>query len=209
MWLLRDIPALLCALIGFWPLMILVITNGFKAMGGKKVPRSAYEDFSILLAHAEVRLDFALWREVYGRLSWDHRVVEFTFAEASDDWEETGRRFQSYQRAFGNLEVCARAYVHAPCKRYSINEREVSNGACSSFYLRSSSFGGHVAKGGNSPHDGMPRRTAAKAGGGSHSCCGPPLNPEIATIATRTYSARDHARISSPHQLNRFITRAR
>ncbi len=84
-WPLRDILALLGVLISFWPLMILVITNGFNAMRGKKVPRSAYDDFPILLAHADARLDFALWREAYRRLGWDHRVVEFTLVEAPDD----------------------------------------------------------------------------------------------------------------------------
>ncbi len=89
--------------------MILVITNGFRAMRGKKVPKSTFDDFPILSAHAEARLDFALWREAYRRLGWDHRAVEFTLVESSDDWEQTGYRFQFYQRAFGNLEACARA----------------------------------------------------------------------------------------------------
>ncbi len=129
--------------------MILVITNSFKAMRGKKVPRSAYDHFRVLLAHAEARLDFSLWRAAYRHLGWGHRVVELTLVEAPDDWNETTRRFQSSQCALDDLEACARAYVHALCEHYSINRRDVSNGSCPAFTLRSSSFGGHVAKGGN------------------------------------------------------------
>ncbi len=133
MWLLRDILALLGFLISFWPLIILVITNGFKAIRGKKVPKSVYDEFPILLAHTKARLD------------WDRRAVEFTLVEASDDWNETTRRFQSYQRAFGNLEAYSRADVHALCERYSTSQRDVTNSNCPGFRLNSSSFGGHVA----------------------------------------------------------------
>ncbi len=107
--------------------MILMITKGFKAMRVKKVPKSAHDDFPILLAHAEARLDFALWREAYRRLCWDHCAVEFTLVETSDDWTETTRRFQAFQRAFGNLEACARACVHALCKRYVVSQRDVTS----------------------------------------------------------------------------------
>ncbi len=125
-WLLRDFPAFLGVMISFWPLIILVITNGFKAMRGKQVPKSAYDDFPLLLAYAESRLDFALWREAYRRAGWDPRDVEFTLVEASDDWNETARHFQSYQRASRNLEACARAYVHELCERYNIAKRDVA-----------------------------------------------------------------------------------
>ena len=80
-------------------------------MRGKKVPKSAYDDFPILLAHAEARLDFALWREAYRRLGWDHRLVPFTMVPASDNWDEIAHRFESYRRASGQLEACARGYV--------------------------------------------------------------------------------------------------
>ena len=113
-------------MISFWPLMILVITNGFRAMRGRKVPRSAFDDFPILLAHAESRLDFALWREACRRLGWNPRDVQFTLTEASDDWEETTRRFQSCQRASRNLETCARHYVEELRQRYSISQRDLS-----------------------------------------------------------------------------------
>ncbi len=158
-WLLRDILALLGVLISFWPLMILGITNGFRGMRGKKVPKSAFEDFPFLLAHAEARPDFALWREAYRRLGGDYRVVEFTFVEASDDWNETTHRFQSYQRAFGNLEACARAYGHAFCERQRIKERDVTGSRRPGFPLRSSSFGGHVAEEGKQ-HRSLSSRSA-------------------------------------------------
>ena len=54
-WLLRDAPAFLGVMISFWPLMILVIRSGVRAMRGKKVRKSFFEGFPILLAHAAAR----------------------------------------------------------------------------------------------------------------------------------------------------------
>jgi succinate dehydrogenase hydrophobic anchor subunit len=68
-WLLRNVPALLGVVISFWSLMILVITNGRCAASGKKVRQSTYDDFSILLAHAEALLAFALWRKPIAALA--------------------------------------------------------------------------------------------------------------------------------------------
>ena len=74
-WLLRDVPAFLGVMISFWPLMILVIRNGFAAMRGKKISKSVFDQLPIFLAHAESRLDFALWREAYRRLGWNPRLI--------------------------------------------------------------------------------------------------------------------------------------
>ena len=93
LWLLRDVPALFGVMLSFWPLMILVIRSGFAAMRGKKVARSVFDNIPILLAHAEARLDFALWREAYRRLGWSHRLVTFSAFVPPQDWLETERRF--------------------------------------------------------------------------------------------------------------------
>ncbi len=66
--LLRDVPAFLGVMISFWPLMTLVITNGFAAMRGKKISRRVFDQLPIVLANAKSRLDFALWREACPRL---------------------------------------------------------------------------------------------------------------------------------------------
>ena len=84
-WLLRDVPGLLGVMLGFWPLMILVITNGFAAMRGLKVSRSVFEKIPIFFAHAEARLDFTIRREAYRRLGRNPRLVSFiAFAPPAD-----------------------------------------------------------------------------------------------------------------------------
>ena len=119
-WLLRDIPAFLGVMISFWPLMILVIRNGFAAMRGKKISRSVFDQLPILLAHAEARLDFALWREAYRRLGWNPRLVTFQLFPLPETWDETATRFENYRRANMNLEACARLYAEDLRQRYGI-----------------------------------------------------------------------------------------
>ena len=125
LWLLRDLPALLGVMFSFWPLMILVIRSGFAAMRGKKVPISVFDAIPILLAYAEARLDFALWREAYRRLGWSHRLVTFSAFAPPADWLETERRFEAYRRANMNLEVTVRAYVEHLRAQYGIAKRDL------------------------------------------------------------------------------------
>ena len=80
-------------------------------MRGKKVPRSVFDAIPILLAHAEARLDFALWREAYRRLGWSHRLLTFRAFAPPADWAETASRFEAYRRANMNLEATVRAYA--------------------------------------------------------------------------------------------------
>ncbi len=126
LWLLRDVPALLGVMFSFWPLMILVIRSGFAAMRGQKVPKSVFDAIPILLAHAEARLDFALWREAYRRLGWSHRLVTFSAFAPPADWLETEQRFEAYRRANMNLEAIVRAYVEHLRAQYGISQREAA-----------------------------------------------------------------------------------
>ena len=126
LWLLRDVPALLGVMFSFWPLMILMIRSGFAAMRGKKVPKSVFDAIPILLAHAEARLDFALWREAYRRLGWSHRLVTFSAFAPPNTWAETEPRFEAYRRANMNLETTVRAYVEHLRAQYSISQREAA-----------------------------------------------------------------------------------
>ena len=130
-WLLRDVPAFLGVMISFWPLMILVIRNGFAAMRGKKISKSVFDQLPIFLAHAESRLDFALWREAYRRLGWNPRAISFELFSAPEDWADTARRFENYRRACTTLEACARGYVEHLRAQHSLSQREAMNaGAC-------------------------------------------------------------------------------
>ena len=183
-WLLRDVPALLGVMISFWPLMILVITNGFRAMRGGKVRQTAYIDFAILLAHAEARLAFALWREAYRRIGWNPHSVQFNLVPASDAWDETTTRFHTYMRAMRDMNSFVDAYVEDLRERYSISERDARNSSCP--LPPSLRFGAPcrlVAKRGRSNgvlflhrrSRGRWRATQSRDGGGSHSSRGPPF----------------------------------
>ena len=175
-WLLRDVPALLGVMISFWPLMILVITNGFRAMRGGKVRQSAYVDFAILLAHAEARLAFALWREAYRRIGWNPHSVQFNLVPASDAWDETTGRFHTYMRAMRDMNSFVDAYVEDLRERYSISERDARNSSCHHRHATASRATSPGFADGGKEHrsislvlrqDGMARRSAAKAAGGS------------------------------------------
>ena len=124
-WLLRDVPAFLGVMISFWPLMILVIRNGFAAMRGKKISKSVFDQLPIFLAHAESRLDFALWREAYRRLGWNPRLIPFELFAAPEDRADTARRFENYRRACMSLEACARGYVEHLRAQHGLSKAEL------------------------------------------------------------------------------------
>jgi hypothetical protein len=124
-WLLRDVPAFLGVMISFWPLMILVIRNGFAAMRGKKISRSVFDQLPIFLAHAESRLDFALWREAYRRLGWNPRAISFELFSAPESWADTARRFENYRRACMTFEACARGYVEHLRAQHGLSKAEL------------------------------------------------------------------------------------
>ena len=115
--------------------MILVIRNGFAAMRGKKISKSVFDQLPIFLAHAESRLDFALWREAYRRLGWNPRAISFELFSAPEDWADTARRFENYRRACMSLEDCARGYVEHLRAQHGLNKSELvahgSTDACS------------------------------------------------------------------------------
>ncbi len=184
LWLLRDVPALLGVMISFWPLMILVIRNGFAVMRGRHVSMTIFDQIPILLAHAEARLDFALWREAYRRLGWNHRRVRFSVFTPPLGWPETEQRFESYRRANMNLEACARAYVEELRQRYRISQRDAANaGSCPLRHATASRATSPGYADGGKTHrsfssSGALRRgmwhALARDGGGSHSSRGPP-----------------------------------
>ena len=99
LWLLRDAPAFLGVMTSFWSLMNLVIFNRRRAASGKKFRKSVYADFAILLAHAEARPAFALWRQAYLRLGCNPRGAMFNLVPASDTWDDTVAHCQAYSRA--------------------------------------------------------------------------------------------------------------
>ena len=178
-WLLRDFPAFLGVMISFWPLMILVITNGFRAMRGRKVRQSAYEDFAILLAHAEARLAFAFWRQAYRRLGWNPFSVTFTLTPASGTWDETTARFHTYMRAMREMNTFVDAYVDDLRARYSISERDADSRRPHRLGAARQSTSPGFAEGGKAHRSlssigasrrGRWRATQSRDGGGSRCC---------------------------------------
>ncbi len=212
-WLLRDVPAFLGVMISFWPLMILVIRNGFAAMRGRKISKSVFDQLPIFLAHAESRLDFALWREAYRRLGWNPRAISFELFAAPESWADTARRFENYRRACMSLEACARGYVEHLRAQHGLSQRDTMNaGACPLRHAasqRATSPG--FAGGGKAPAvlaslsrsatgGGGMRVLHAHDGGGLASCArGPPwrssvLKTQITHLAALPARSHPHAR---------------
>ena len=76
LWLLRDAPVLLAVLARFWKLVILMMTNGGRAMRAGTASKPLRDHVALLVAFAETRLDFALWHQAYRPLGWDLRVMQ-------------------------------------------------------------------------------------------------------------------------------------
>ena len=74
-WLLRDLPALIGIAWRFWPLMIMVISSGCRAIRGKPIDRSMYEAVMHMLPIAEAKLHDALCRQAWRALGWNVREV--------------------------------------------------------------------------------------------------------------------------------------
>jgi hypothetical protein len=124
-WLLRDVPAFLGFLCSFWPLMIFVITSGGKAARKGKASRNIYDRIAILLAHAESRLDFALWRQAYRRLGWSARHVAFTSILPPDSWAATVARYRAYSHACRGMDNVVDTYVEHLREQYRIRKAEL------------------------------------------------------------------------------------
>jgi len=65
LWFLRDLPALIGVARGFWPMVILVIANGRKAMRGHKIAPAVYQHLVLMLPLAEAKLLRALYRQAF------------------------------------------------------------------------------------------------------------------------------------------------
>ena len=119
-WLLRDIPAFVAVMATFWPLMILVILNGWKVMSGKQVSRRVYDRIGVLLAKAESRLDHALWRQAHRACGYHPRSATFLPIPPPASWSETGPRFEAYRNAFQNMDMVAHVYADELRRRYGV-----------------------------------------------------------------------------------------
>ena len=76
LWLLRDPPALVGIALSFWPLIIMVISTGRRAMPGRKVSPRIYECIMHMLPIAEAHLHYAPCRQAWRALGWNVREVK-------------------------------------------------------------------------------------------------------------------------------------
>jgi hypothetical protein len=120
LWLLRDVPAFLGFLLTFWPLMICVINSGGQAMRNGARGQRLHDRISIMLAHAEAWLCFALWRQAYRRVGWHPRSVKLQLIPPTTHRDETFERFRNYIHAFLNMEQVVDTYVEDIRARYRI-----------------------------------------------------------------------------------------
>ena len=123
LWLLRDVPALLGVLLSFWPLVILVIVNGEKAMRGKKINPAVYQHLMAMLPVAEARLHFALHRQAFRAFGWSLRHVPRPPVARVASWEDFGPRFEAYRRAIMDLNAAARTFTQSLRHAYRIRTR--------------------------------------------------------------------------------------
>ncbi len=185
LWLLRDVPALMGVMLSFWTLIIFAMTSARKAATASQASRSIRDRFALLLALAEARLDFALWRQAYRRIGWHPRGVELEVFPPSTDWPYTQKRLRDFAHAFRNMSAIVDSYVDHIRERFGISQREART--CP-LRLASRSTSPGFAGGGNR-HRSLASLAARRGrwiaasssrdGGGSLSCRGPPLRSSL------------------------------
>jgi len=66
-------PALICIAWSFWPMVIMVLANGRKAMPGEQIAPAVYEHPMLTLAEGKLRL--ALYSQAFRAFGWTVRRV--------------------------------------------------------------------------------------------------------------------------------------
>ncbi len=125
LWLLRDVPALMGVMLSFWMLIIFAMTSARKAATASQASRSIRDRFALLLALAEARLDYALWRQAYRHIGWHPRGVALEVFPPSTDWAYTQKRLRDFAHAFRNMNEIVDSYVDHIRERFGIGQREL------------------------------------------------------------------------------------
>ena len=111
LWLLRDLPALIGIAWSFWPLMILVISSGCRAMRGKPVDRSVYDAIMHALPIAEAHLHYALCRQAWRALGWNVRDVRLEILPPITRWPDAALRFEVYRAVSQQIRAIFAEYT--------------------------------------------------------------------------------------------------
>jgi hypothetical protein len=127
LWLLRDLPALIGIAWSFWPLVIMVIANGAKAMRGRQVSPAVYEHLMLMLPIAEARLRFALHRQAYRALGWNPRTIALEALHPVATWSDFATRFEAYRASMMDLHASAAFFLNEHRRLYRIRSRVDAN----------------------------------------------------------------------------------
>jgi hypothetical protein len=119
-WLLRDLPALIGVALSFWPLMIMVISTGRRAMSGKRISPRAFEIIMQMLPIAEARLHYALCRQAWRALGWNVRDVQLEILPPITRWSEVAARFEVYRTDMMDLGAAAARFTTSLRQLYRI-----------------------------------------------------------------------------------------
>ena len=127
MWLLRDLPALIGIVLSFWPLMIMVISTGRRAMLGKQISPRADECVMHMLPIAEAQLHYALCRQAWRALGWNARDVQLEILPPITSWSDLGARFEAYTADMMDLHAAAARFTTSLRRLYRIRTRVDAN----------------------------------------------------------------------------------
>jgi hypothetical protein len=127
LWLLRDLPALIGIAWSFWPLVIMVISNGRRAMSGKKISPRAFDFIMQMLPIAEARLHYALCRQAWRALGWNVRDVQLEILPPITTWSDVAARFEVYRADMMDLHAAATRFTEGLRQHYRIRTRVDAN----------------------------------------------------------------------------------
>ena len=208
LWFLRDVPALLGVMLSFWPLVIVVIANGAKAMRGRKISPAVYQHLMAMLPVAEAQLQFALQRQAYRAFGWSVRAIRRDQIVPLSDWNDFIPRFEAYRLAIMDLDAASRAFTQSLRHAYRIRTRvdatAVHGGPARAAHLRDAPTAA-------TPHHCNSRgalilrrpKAVSKDAGGLTNARGPPQSPRLPTAyCLGRASFRERAATPIPHLAN-------
>ena len=223
LWLLRDWTAFFAFLIAFWTFIFAGFRAGRKAARGQRLSDLELQTLFQLYANAESRLDHAIWRQTWRACGYSAKHATFVQMPAPANAQELETRFLAYNRALCEMEQLVVAYADELRRRFSIPRRAVGDpnaarplrhaphATSPSLGLEEENTCAHRKRRSlsylNAQHDGLSRRSAAKAEGGSRRLLAwsraraPPTHANMFETQPHT-SAAPRLR-SPPHALSR------
>lgn len=111
LWLLRDLSAPIGIAWSFWPLMIMVISTGGRAMLGRKISPRIYECIMHMLSLGEAHLHYALCRQAWRALGWNVREVRLEILSPITNWSDAAKCFEVYRAQMMDLREAATEFA--------------------------------------------------------------------------------------------------